>query len=152
KASWRHGRFDRFRPGGIRGTRLLRTVALGRVGAQPGLAPLPRWTMMARARHHGRGVARLYDPTTKVLGGAGPEAWPALLGLPRAPTDVLDADIATVTGAADKVLRVRGTPPYLLHLEFQAGHDTARLPGLLHLRHTLLEHRHDLLVRSVAVL
>jgi predicted transposase YdaD len=93
-----------------------------------------------------------YDPTTKVLVETVPEDWPALLGLPRGPTDVLDADIATVSGAADKVLRVRGTPPYLLHLEFLAGHDAASLPGLLHLRHTLLEHRHELLVRSVAVL
>src|SRR5262249_32747688 len=47
---------------------------------------------------------------------------------------------------------VRATPPYLLHLEFQTGHDSAGLPPLLHLRNTLLEHRHGLLVRSAAVL
>ena len=42
--------------------------------------------------------------------------------------------------------------PYLLHLEFAAGHDTAGLPRKLHVRNALLEDRHDLPVRSVAVL
>jgi hypothetical protein len=93
-----------------------------------------------------------YDPTIKVMVETAPEDWPALLRLPSAPTDVIDSDIATVSGAADKVLRVRSTPPYLLHLEFQTGHDAVEVPGLVHLRHTLLEHRHDLLVRSVVVL
>lgn len=81
-----------------------------------------------------------------------PGDWPVLLGLPAAPTEVIDADVATVSGAADKVLRVRGDPPYLLHLEFQSGHDSSELPRLLHFRNRLLEHRHRLLVRSAAVL
>jgi predicted transposase YdaD len=97
-------------------------------------------------------AAKPYDPTVKTLVETSPADWPVLLGQPAAPTDVIDADIATVSGAADQVLHVRAAPPYLVHLEFQAGHDAAGLPPLLHLRSTLLEHRHRLLVRSAAVL
>jgi hypothetical protein len=95
---------------------------------------------------------RGFDPTLKDLVEAGPGDWPVLLGRPPAPTTVIDADIATVSGAGDKVLRVAAAPPYLLHLEFQAGHDAAALPRKLHLRSTLLEDRHWLPVRSAAVL
>jgi predicted transposase YdaD len=97
-------------------------------------------------------AAKPFDPTLKALVETSPGDWPVFLGQPAAPTEVIDADIATVSGAADKVLHVRAAPPYLLHLEFQAGHDSAGLPQLLHLRSTLLENRHGLLVRSAAVL
>jgi hypothetical protein len=66
-----------------------------------------------------------YDPTVKALVEIEPESWPAFLGRPTGPTAVIDADIATVSGAADKVLRVSAEVPYLLHLEFVAGHDAA---------------------------
>jgi hypothetical protein len=55
------------------------------------------------------------------------------------------------SGAADKVLHVADTPPYLLHLDFQAGHDTSELPPLLLQRNVLLHARHRLPVRTVAV-
>ncbi len=97
-------------------------------------------------------TAKPYDPTLKALVETEPESWPALFGRPTGPTEVIDADIATVSGAADKVLRVAADPPYLLHLEFVAGHDAAALPRKLHLRNGLLEDRHDLRVRSGAVL
>ena len=93
-----------------------------------------------------------YDPTLKALVESEPESWPALFGRPTGPTEVIDADIATVSGAADKVLRVAADPEYLLHLEFVAGHDAAMLPRKLHVRNGLLEDRHDLRVRSGAVL
>jgi hypothetical protein len=93
-----------------------------------------------------------YDPTLKALVETEPESWPALLGRPVGPTAVIDADIATVSGAADKVLRVGATPLYLLHLEFVTGHDTAGLARKLHVRNGLLEDRHDLRVRSAALL
>ncbi len=93
-----------------------------------------------------------YDPTLKALVEAEPEAWPALLGRPTGPTEVIDADIATVSGAADKVLRVSADPPYLLHLEFVSGHDAPALPRKLLVRNTLLEDRHDLPVRSGVLL
>jgi predicted transposase YdaD len=93
-----------------------------------------------------------YDPTLKALVELRPADWPALAGLPRGPTSVIDADIATVSGALDKALRVEADPPYLVHLEFHAGHDAAVQPALFHLRSALLHHRHRLPVRTVAVL
>ena len=48
-----------------------------------------------------------FDPTVKTLVETSPGDWPVLLGLPAAPTEVIDADIATVSGAGDKALRVR---------------------------------------------
>jgi predicted transposase YdaD len=93
-----------------------------------------------------------FDPTLKVLVETDPESWPALLGRPTGPTEVIDADIATVSGAADKVLRVAADPPYLLHLEFVAGHDAATLPAKLHVRNGLLGNRHQLHVLSGVVL
>jgi len=71
-----------------------------------------------------------YDPTLKTLVEIEPQSWPVLLGYAKAPTEVIDADIATVSGAADKVLRVAGDPAYLLHLEFVSGHDAATLPAV----------------------
>jgi predicted transposase YdaD len=86
-----------------------------------------------------------YDPTLKTLVEIEPQSWPVLYGYAKAPTEVIDADIATVSGAADKVLRVAGDPAYLLHLEFVTGHDSGTLPSALLMRNGLL-------VRSGAVL
>ena len=95
-------------------------------------------------------TAKPYDPTLKTLVEIEPQSWPGLLGYAKAPTEVIDADIATVSGAADKVLRVAGDPEYLLHLEFVAGHDSATLPSTLLMRNGLLRHRHELRVRRGA--
>jgi predicted transposase YdaD len=92
-----------------------------------------------------------FDPTLKTLVELDPASWPALFGRPTGPTEIIDADVATVSGAADKVLRVAARPPYLLHLEFVAGHDAARLPSRLHARHALLNDRHELRVRTGVV-
>ena len=89
-----------------------------------------------------------YDPTLKALVEADPGSWPALLGRPTGPTEVIDADVSTVSGAADKVLRVAADPPYLLHLEFVSGHDATALPRKLHVRNGLLEDRHELRVSA----
>jgi predicted transposase YdaD len=94
-----------------------------------------------------------YDPTLKAMVETEPESWLPVVGRPLAPVTVEDADLATlVSGAVDKVLRVHAEPPYLVHLDFQAGHDSARLPPRLRLYHTVLDYRHDLPVLSVAVL
>jgi predicted transposase YdaD len=97
-------------------------------------------------------TAKPYDPTLKTLVEIEPASWPVLFGYAKAPTEAIDADIATVSGAADKVLRVSANPPYLLHLEFVSGHDAATLPSTLLMRNGLLGHRHQLRVRSGAVL
>jgi hypothetical protein len=93
-----------------------------------------------------------YDPTVKALVEAGPEDWLVLAGRPRAPARVLDADLATVSRAAEKVLHVAAAKPYLFHMEFQSGHDGAEVPKRLNTRNALLEERHGLLVRSVVIL
>ncbi|OWK45390.1 hypothetical protein [Fimbriiglobus ruber] len=95
---------------------------------------------------------KAFDATVKALVEVAPESWPAFAGVPGGPTEAIDSDIATVSGAADKVLRVHTEPPYLLHLEFVAGHDAAQLPVKLHVRNGLLDDKHNLLVRTVAIL
>ena len=96
-------------------------------------------------------MAKAYDATLKGILEDSPGDWPVLLGLPRAEARVIDADVSTFSGAADKVLRIRATPDWILHLEFQAGPDES-LPRRLQTANVLLDHRHGLLVRSVAVL
>jgi predicted transposase YdaD len=111
-------------------------------------------TMFAQENLSGirRMVDKPFDPTLKTLVEVGPEDWTVFAGQPAAPTRIIDADIATVSGAADKVLRVESMPAYLLHLEFVAGHDAAKLPAALNKRNVLLDDRHSLLVRTVVVL
>jgi hypothetical protein len=75
------------------------------------------------------GMTHDYDPTLKAMVETAPESWLPVVGRPPAPVTVEDADLATVvSGAVDKVLRVDADPPYLLHLDFQAGHDSSQLP------------------------
>jgi predicted transposase YdaD len=92
-----------------------------------------------------------YDAISKGLVEIDPASWPALTGHAGGAVEVIDADISTVTGASDKVLRISGQPPWLMDLNFQRGPD-ASLPRRTHKYNALLEDRHDLLVRSVVVL
>jgi hypothetical protein len=72
------------------------------------------------------------DDTLKHLTELSPQDWVVRGGWPPAPATLIDADIATVTGAADKVIAVTGAPDWLLAVDFQAGHDTlAKLSDLL---------------------
>ena len=74
------------------------------------------------------------------------------MGVPEsAPVTVIDADVSTVTAAADKVLRVDEPEPWVLHLEFQASYDAALSQRILRYN-VLLGVRHSLPVRSVAIL
>jgi hypothetical protein len=92
------------------------------------------------------------DDTLKQLTEMSPGDWVVQGGWPQAPVAVIDADIATIAGATDKVLRVTGPPDWLLAVDFQAGHDAlAKLPDLL-LYNSALFRRHNLLVRSLLVL
>jgi hypothetical protein len=92
------------------------------------------------------------DDTLKQLTELSPQDWVVRGGWSAAPATVIDADIATITGATDKVIRVQGPPDWLLAVDFQSGHDTvAKLPDLL-LYNSALFKRHALLVRSLLVL
>ena len=92
------------------------------------------------------------DDTLKHLTELSPQDWVVQGGWPEAPVTVIDADIATIAGAADKVIRVTGPPDWLLAVDFQAGHDAlAKLPDVL-LYNSALFRRHGVLVRSLLVL
>src|SRR5579864_420685 len=97
-------------------------------------------------------MSKPFDATLKHLPEDYPQDWARLVGVPvSAPVTVIDADVSTVTAAADKVLRVDEAKPWLLHLEFQASYDAALSRRLLRYN-VLLEFRHSLPVRSVAIL
>jgi hypothetical protein len=92
------------------------------------------------------------DDTLKHLTEMSPQDWVVRGGWSAAPASLVDADIATISGATDKVIRVAGAPDWLLAVDFQAGHDTlAKLPDLL-LYNSALFKRHGLRVRSLLVL
>jgi predicted transposase YdaD len=78
-----------------------------------------------------------FDATTKELVRFQPEDWLALLGLPPEPCELVDADLATVSTEADRLIRVNSAKPYLVHIEFQAGHDGHAVPGRM-LRYNVL--------------
>jgi hypothetical protein len=91
------------------------------------------------------------DATLKHLTELSPQDWVVRGGWTAAPATAIDADIATIAGATDKVIRVDGPPAWLLAVDFQAGHDTAvKLPDLL-LYNSALYRRHRLPVRSLLV-
>src|SRR4051812_2554303 len=92
-----------------------------------------------------------FDATMKDMVEVSPIDWPRLSGLSPAGATLVDADISTVSGAADKVIRLRGNPDSLFHMELQAGPD-ASVPQRSHLYSALLFNRHELEVHSVLVL
>lgn len=97
-------------------------------------------------------MSKPFDATTKELLAFDPGPWLAYLGVvPDGPVSVVDADLATVTAEADKVFRVDGPAPYLVHVEVQSSGDLT-LPRRLLRYNVLLDLRYDLRVRSVAVL
>lgn len=97
-------------------------------------------------------MAGQFDETLKHLTELSPQDWVVQGGWPAAPAHIIDADIATIAGATDKVIRVAGRPDWLLAVDFQAGHDSlAKLPDLL-LYNSALFKRHGLPVRSLLVL
>ncbi|MCY2966008.1 MAG: hypothetical protein NT069_20650 [Planctomycetota bacterium] len=96
-------------------------------------------------------MSKPYDAILKHLPEDYPQDWAQFVGV-NGPVSVIDADISTVTAAAaDKVLRVDEPDPWILHLEFQAGHDATLSRRLLNYN-VLLGVRHALPVRSVAIL
>lgn len=95
-------------------------------------------------------MAGTFDPVLKVLVETEPEGWLPIVGRPVSPVSVIDADVsAVITGAVDKVLLVRARQKFLLHLDFQSRHDSAKLPRRLRGYNVVLEDRHELPVWSV---
>src|SRR5262245_12507012 len=92
-----------------------------------------------------------FDATLKDMFEETPAAWPQLVGQPARNVEVIDADVSTVTGAADKVLLIRDEPSWIHHVEFQAGPD-ATVPRRTNVYNAVLEDRHGHPVRSSVVL
>ena len=63
----------------------------------------------------------------------------------------MNSDLSSVTAEADKVIRVEGPQPWLVHIELQAGYDRT-LPRRLLRYNALLNVKHDLPVHTVAIL
>ena len=92
------------------------------------------------------------DDALKHLTELSPQDWVVRGGWPAAAAALIDADIGTISGAADKAIRVSSTPDWLLAIDFQSGHDSlAKLPDLL-LYNSALFKRHGLPVRTLLVL
>src|SRR5258708_39204092 len=90
-------------------------------------------------------MSKRFDAILKHLPEDYPQDWAQLAGVKRpARVTVIDADVSTVTAAADKVLRVDEPDPWLLHLEFQASYDAT-------LSHRLLQYNVLLGVRQPLV-
>lgn len=96
-------------------------------------------------------MAKPYDATLKSLLEDAPQDWPILAGIADPQVTVIDSDIATISGAADKVLRLEGPRPWIMHFEFQSGPD-ATLPARCNLYSAAMENRHMLPVQTVVVL
>lgn len=65
-----------------------------------------------------------FDASTKFLVELAPEDWIAFLRLPQGKTEMVEADLSTVTAAGDKIVRVETEDgSYGVHFEFQAGPD-----------------------------
>ncbi len=99
-------------------------------------------------------MAKPFDATLNSLIDLRPGDWAAcfaaLTGIPPGPSTVVDTDLAT-TLQADKVFRIDGASPSLLHLELEAN-PRRGIPRELMRYNTLIDHQHDLPVESVLVL
>lgn len=99
-------------------------------------------------------MAKPFDATLNDLIGARPGDWAAhfarLAGIPPGAAESLDTDLATSI-QADRVFRVSGARPALLHLELEAN---ARLgiPRELMRYNTLIDHQYELPVETVLIL
>jgi len=71
-------------------------------------------------------------------------------GTPVGPSKPVDTDLAT-TLQADRVFRIGGKRPYMLHLELEANPRTG-IPAELLRYNTLIAHQHDLPVETVLIL
>lgn len=99
-----------------------------------------------------RDMSKPYDATSKELIERDPADWLRLAGFRvRGPVSIIDSDVSTITGAADKIIRVDEPDPWLAHLELMSGYE--RKLGLRLNRYSVLvEYQHKLPVHSIVIL
>lgn len=99
-------------------------------------------------------MAKPFDATLNDLIGVRPDDWAShfarLVGIPAGPSESLDTDLAT-TVQADRVFRINGPRPALLHLELEAN-PRLGIPRDLLRYNTLIDHQYELPVETVLVL
>jgi hypothetical protein len=76
-------------------------------------------------------MPKSFDATTKFLVELNPTDWLHLLGLPLGPTRIAEADMSTVSTAADRLIYVEASTPYALLTEFQGNTDETFTDRLL---------------------
>jgi hypothetical protein len=83
-------------------------------------------------------MSHRYDASTKYLLEARLADWLPLSGrTTTAQMRIVDADVSTVTAAADRVLLVEEVDPWIMHVEFQSGRDLL-LPARTQMYNTLI--------------
>src|SRR5271157_3752366 len=92
-------------------------------------------------------MSKLFDALTHSL----LEKYPADWLNHGEPVRVMNSDLSSVTAEADKVIRVEGPQPWLIHIELQAAYDRT-LPRRLLRYNALLNVKPDLPVHTVASL
>lgn len=99
-------------------------------------------------------MAKPFDATLNSMIDLQPADWAScfgsIVGIPPGPSTALDTDLAT-TLQADKLFRIDGERPALLHLELEANPRTG-IPRELMRYNTLIDHQHDLPVETVLIL
>ncbi len=99
-------------------------------------------------------MAKPFDATLNAMIDLDPAEWAKAFASPRIepgdPIEVLDTDLAT-TLQADKLFRIGGAHPSLLHLELEAN-PRSGIPRDLMRYNTLIDHVHSLPVESVLIL
>jgi hypothetical protein len=99
-------------------------------------------------------MAKPFDATLNRLIDIQPGEWAdcfgRVAGIPPGPSVAIDTDLAT-TLQADKVFRIDGARPSLLHLELEAN-PRRGIPRELMRYNVLVDHQHDLPVETVLVL
>jgi hypothetical protein len=99
-------------------------------------------------------MSKPYDATLNRLIDTCPNDWAAFLatrvGLAPQPAEVIDSDLS-VTVQADKVFRLPGPPPALIHLEAEVS-SRRGVPRRLNRYNALLDYTYDEPVHSVVVL
>jgi predicted transposase YdaD len=95
-----------------------------------------------------------FDATMRELFELEPAAWLEFLGISvpdPSQVKVIDSNVSTFTAEADKVVRVDGAEPLIVHIEFLSGRYLAQ-PEQAHWYNTLLSRRHQVPIWTVVVL
>jgi predicted transposase YdaD len=93
-----------------------------------------------------------FDATLKEMAERRPRPWMSLLvGRPVPDVQVINADLSTIIAEADKLFRIGGPRPWIIHTEFEASYKAdAPLKGLRY--SVLARNRHGLPVQTIFVL